>query len=98
QLWALARQRAHVAIQQLVLAELNDVAVRERVVLDPFGAYEHAVRAVQIFDDGLRALRDDLSVVSRDELAADLHVVFGGTPDDRAPQRQHELAYELIVQ
>ena len=81
--WLLRDGAAHVAINELVLAELDDVAVGQHVLLDALRANEHAVRAVQVLDDRLRLVGNDLCVMPGDEAALDLHVVVGRAADDR---------------
>src|SRR5690606_10913459 len=78
--------------------DLDDVAVGQRVLLDAAGVDENAVGAVQVLDDRTAALGNDLRVMARDELAADLNVVVRRPADDRAARPQREMSDELVLE
>src|SRR5690606_3924005 len=48
--------------------------------------------------DRAAAIGDDLRMVPRDELAADLNVVVRGPADDRAAGPQREMSDELVLE
>src|SRR6185436_17550225 len=61
-------------------------------------ADEDAVRAVQVLDHGVVAIRDDLRVMARDELAANLEIVVRRAADDCTADLEIVLGDELILE
>src|SRR5690606_27620120 len=97
-LLGVAEARASVAVDELVLADLNHVAVPQDVMLDAARADVQPVRAVQVLDDALMKVRRHLRVMPRDELAADLQIVVRRAADDEAAGRKGDVRDELVVE
>ena len=91
-------RRTLIHVQDLVLAEADQVAVAQRMAANALGTNHHAIGAVEVFDDAHTvAAGDDLAVMAADEFAVDLQIVIGGAPDDLAPGHEVQFGECLAI-
>src|SRR5690242_10820525 len=84
-----------VDVHDLVLTDLNDVAIVKHASAHAFATQIDAVGAVQIFESCGLSGGDDLRVMTADVLAVDLQIVVGRAAHDEATEFQFALGHRL---
>ena len=90
-------RQALIHVDELVLADNDDVAIVEIVAAHALGLHVDAVRAVEIFDHARVGGRDDLTVMAADKPAVDLQIVVRRAADDDPSNMSGDLMHRAAI-